>query len=139
MSNNVLLLNGIISGSNTFVGEQIISGSLNVTGDVIAYSTSDERLKDNIQLISNPIEKVQQLRGVEFDWNDKSIFKSGKHDYGVIAQDVEKVLPELVKETHTGYLGVDYDKMIGLLIEVAKEQEKRIKELSAKVDRLENK
>jgi hypothetical protein len=139
MSNNVLLLNGIISGSNTFVGEQIISGSLNVTGDVIAYSTSDERLKDNIQLISNPIEKVQQLRGVEFDWNDKSIFKSGKHDYGVIAQDVEKVLPELVKETHTGYLGVDYDKMIGLLIEVAKEQEKRIKELSAKIDRLENK
>jgi hypothetical protein len=118
---------------NTFTQNQIISGSLNVTGDVVAYSTSDERLKDNIQLISNPIEKVQQLRGVEFDWNDKSMFKAGKHDYGVIAQDVEKVLPELVKETHTGYLGVDYDKMIGLLIEVVKEQEKRIKELENKV------
>jgi hypothetical protein len=118
---------------NTFTQNQIISGSLNVTGDITAYSTSDERLKDNIQLISNPIEKVQQLRGVEFDWNDKSMFKAGKHDYGVIAQDVEKVLPELVKETHTGYLGVDYDKMIGLLIEVVKEQEKRIKELENKV------
>jgi hypothetical protein len=118
---------------NTFTQNQIISGSLNVTGDITAYSTSDERLKDNIQLISNPIEKVQQLRGVEFDWNDKSMFKAGKHDYGVIAQDVEKVLPELVKETHTGYLGVDYDKIIGLLIEVVKEQEKRIKELENKV------
>jgi hypothetical protein len=118
---------------NTFTQNQIISGSLNVTGDVVAYSTSDERLKDNIQLISNPIQKVQQLRGVEFDWNDKSIFKAGKHDYGVIAQDVEKVLPELVKESSTGYLGVDYDKMIGLLIEVVKEQEKRIKELENKI------
>jgi hypothetical protein len=118
---------------NTFTQTQIISGSLNVTGDVVAYSTSDERLKDNIQLISNPIQKVQQLRGVEFDWNDKSIFKAGKHDYGVIAQDVEKVLPELVKESSTGYLAVDYDKMIGLLIEVVKEQEKRIKELENKV------
>jgi hypothetical protein len=118
---------------NTFTQNQIISGSLNVTGDITAYSTSDERLKDNIELISNPIEKVKQLRGVEFDWNNKSMFKAGKHDYGVIAQDVEKVLPELVKETHTGYLGVDYDKMIGLLIEVVKEQEKRIKELENKI------
>ncbi len=117
---------------NTFTTNQIISGSLNVTGDVVAYSTSDERLKDNIQLISNPIQKVQELRGVEFDWNDKSIFKAGKHDYGVIAQDVEKVLPELVKESSTGYLGVDYDKIIGLLIEVVKEQEKRIKNLENK-------
>jgi hypothetical protein len=118
---------------NTFTQNQIISGSLNVTGDVTAYATSDERLKDNIQLISNPIQKVEQLRGVEFDWNDKSMFKAGKHDYGVIAQDVQKVLPELVKESHTGYLGVDYDKIIGLLIEVVKEQEKRIKDLENKV------
>jgi len=118
---------------NTFTQNQIISGSLSVTGDVTAYATSDERLKDNIELISNPIQKVQQLRGVEFDWNDKSMFKAGKHDYGVIAQDVQKVLPELVKESHTGYLGVDYDKIIGLLIEVVKEQEKRIKDLENKV------
>ena len=103
-----------------------------MTGDVVAYATSDERLKDNIQLISNPTEKVNQLRGVEFDWKD-GMPKAGQHDYGVIAQDVQKVLPELVKESHTGYLSVDYDKIIGLLIEVVKEQEKRIKELENKV------
>ena len=117
---------------NTFTQNQIISGSLNVTGDVIAYSTSDERLKDNIQLISNPIEKVNQLRGVEFDWKD-GMPKAGQHDYGVIAQDVIKVLPELVNQRPDGYYAVEYDKIIGLLIEVVKEQEKRIKELENKV------
>jgi hypothetical protein len=119
--------------ANTFTQNQIISGSLTVTGDVVAYASSDERLKDNIQLISNPIEKVQQLRGVEFDWNDKASIKKGQHDYGVIAQDVQKVFPELISQRYDGYMGVDYDKMIGLLIEVVKEQEKRIKELENKI------
>ena len=118
---------------NTFTQNQIISGSLNVTGDVVAYSTSDERLKDNIQLISNPIEKVNQLKGVEFDWKD-GMPKAGKHDYGVIAQDVIKVMPELVNQRPDGYYAVDYDKIIGLLIEVVKEQEKRIKNLENKLD-----
>ena len=109
-----------------------LTGSLIVTGDVTAYYSSDERLKDNIELISNPIEKVQQLRGVEFDWKD-GMPKAGQHDYGVIAQDVIKVLPELVNQRQDGYYAVDYDKIIGLLIEVVKEQEKRIKELENKV------
>ena len=56
-------------------------------GPVVAYSTSDERLKTNIQLIGNPVEKVQQLKGVEFDWKD-GMPKAGQHEYGVIAQDV---------------------------------------------------
>ena len=120
------------TGSNTFIGNQIISGSLNVTGDVVAYSTSDERLKDNIQLISNPIQKVNELRGVEFDWKD-GMPKAGKHEYGVIAQDVLKVMPELVNQRQDGYYAVDYDKIVGLLIEVVKQQEKRIKELENKI------
>jgi hypothetical protein len=117
---------------NTFTQNQIISGSLSVTGDVTAYATSDERLKDNIELISNPIQKVEQLRGVEFDWKD-GMPKAGQHDYGVIAQDVIKVMPELVNQRQDGYYAVDYDKIIGLLIEVVKEQEKRIKDLENKV------
>ena len=119
--------------ANTFTQNQIISGSLTVTGDVVAYAASDERLKDNIQLISNPIEKVQQLRGVEFDWNDKVQMYTGEHSYGVIAQDVLNVMPELVKQRYDGYYGVDYEKMVGLLIEVVKNQEKRIKELENKM------
>ncbi len=99
---------------------------------MVAYSTSDERLKDNIQLISNPIQKVNELRGVEFDWKD-GMPKAGQHDYGVIAQDVIKVMPELVNQRPDGYFAVDYDKIIGLLIEVVKEQEKRIKDLENKI------
>jgi hypothetical protein len=124
----------LISGSNSFVGTQSINGSLTVTGDVTAYYSSDERLKDNIQLISNPIEKVQKLRGVEFDWNDKVQMYAGEHSYGVIAQDVLNVMPELVKQRYDGYYGVDYEKMVGLLIEVVKNQEKRIKDLENKMD-----
>lgn len=129
---NVIETTFATTGSNTFKANQIISGSLSVTGDVIAYSTSDERLKDNIQLISNPIQKVNELRGVEFDWKD-GMPKAGQHDYGVIAQDVIKVMPELVNQRPDGYYAVDYDKIIGLLIEVVKEQEKRIKDLENKI------
>ena len=121
------------TGSNTFNGNQIISGSLNVTGDVVAYSPSDERLKDNIQLISNPIEKVQQLRGVEFDWKD-GLPKAGQHEYGVIAQDVLKVMPHLVQQRPDGYYGVQYEKIVTLLIEVVKDQEKRIKILENRLN-----
>jgi hypothetical protein len=120
------------TGSNEFNGNQTITVSLFVTQDVTAYYSSDERLKDNIELIANPIQKVQQLRGVEFDWKD-GMPKAGKHDYGVIAQDVIKVMPELVNQRTDGMFAVDYDKIIGLLIEVVKEQEKRIKELENKV------
>jgi len=122
----------LISGSNSFIGTQSINGSLTVTGDITAYYSSDERLKDNIQLISNPIEKVEQLRGVEFDWNDRVQMNAGEHSYGVIAQDVLAVLPELVKQRYDGYYGVDYEKIVALLIEVVKNQEKRIKELENK-------
>ena len=117
--------------------------SLHVDADVVAYSSSvsDERLKDNIKTIPNALDKVMQLRGVEFDWNATS--RKGNHDIGVIAQEVEKVLPEIVKE-HTLCTGeftnnekefktVDYDKMIGVLIEAIKEQQVQIDELKTHI------
>jgi len=104
------------------------------TGDVVAYSSSDRRLKDNIEVISNPIEKVQQLKGVTWDWNDNaSEIQKSLPNVGVIAQDVEKVLPQLVKDRDNGYKGVDYDKIVGLLIESIKDQQKQIDELKSKL------
>ena len=84
-------------------------------------NSSDERLKSNITPIEDSIEKIKQLRGVEFDWNE-----SGAHSIGVIAQDVEKVFPELVSEREDGMKGVDYGKLSAVLIEVVKEQQKQI-------------
>ena len=107
-----------------------ITGILSVTDDITAFWTSDERLKDNITLINDPLTKVISISGNTFDWNDKSN-KNG-HDVGLIAQEIEKVLPEAVITRDSGYLAVDYHKVVPLLVEA-------IKELSDKVDALEQK
>ena len=108
-----------------------LQGDLFAGGDVVAYASSDERLKDNVAEISNALDRVEKLRGVSFDWNDKQSVYSG-HDIGVIAQDVEEVLPELVENRDNGYKAVKYDKLTAVLIEA-------VKELSARVKELENK
>lgn len=112
--------------SPTFAG-LTVNGNITATGDITAYYSSDERLKDNIQLIPNAVEKIQQIKGVSWDWNELSD-KEG-HDVGVIAQDLEKVLPELVTTRDTGYKAVRYDKIVALLIEAVKEQQKELNEL----------
>jgi len=124
------------------------TGTLRVTGDLVAYA-SDGRLKTNIVKIDNALEKVKQISGVEYDWVDNieeeyDFHPNQKHEVGVIAQEVEKVLPEAVMtapfnnpytekcgEDHN-FLTVKYERIVPLLIE-------SIKELTAKVEALENK
>jgi hypothetical protein len=130
---------GTVSGSSV-LSDGVVTGSiLRSGGDVVAYYTSDKRLKNNIITIQNPIDKVKQLKGVEFEWNDKqTTYPSGSLDSGVIAQDVQKVLPQLVKETNKGYLGVRHDRLVGLLVESVKEQQEQIDELKKEVQELKN-
>jgi hypothetical protein len=109
-----------------------IQGDVAASGDIVAYYTSDKRLKDNIQPIQNALNKVNELGGYTFDWNEELQKARKGHDIGVIAQEVQSVLPEVVVERDNGYLGVDYQKLVPVLIEA-------IKELSAKVKELENK
>ena len=85
-------------------------------------STSDESLKTNVHTIENSLDIVDQLRGVSFDWKE-----NGKGSYGVIAQELEQVLPELV--TQTDPKSVNYNGIIGVLIEAVKELKKEIEEL----------
>jgi hypothetical protein len=108
-----------------------VTGAIRATGDVTAYHSSDARLKDNVVVIDSALAKVKQIRGVEFDWNDKQNVHEG-HDIGVIAQDVEQVAPELVKDREDGYKAVDYPKLTALLIEAVKELELKVKELEDK-------
>ena len=112
-------------------GSLITTGSIEATGDIIAYASSDERLKDNIELIAQPIDKLKQIKGVSFDWNDKS--EHTGHDIGVIAQDIEKILPELVATRDDGYKAVRYEKIVALLIEAIKDQQSQIDELKSKI------
>lgn len=105
-----------------------VQGTMAATADVIAYMSSDKRLKDNIKPIENPIDKIKQIGGYSFDWNDKQDIYKGS-DFGVIAQEIEKVLPSLVQDREDGYKGVKYDKIVSLLIEAIKDQQKQIDEL----------
>ena len=107
------------------------TGEIRATGDITAYYSSDERLKDNITPLSNAIEKINQIGGYEFDWNSDSSHSG--HDVGVIAQEIEKVLPELVVDRDTGFKAVRYDKIVALLINAIKEQQLQIDELKSKL------
>ena len=106
-------------------------GDVNITGITTASqfdATSDVSLKENIEVIDEPITKLSELKGVTFDW------KKGGHSVGVIAQDVEKVLPTAVggsKDQKT----VNYNAIIGLLVESVKDQQKQIEELKSLLDK----
>jgi hypothetical protein len=107
------------------------SSGITVNGDV--NSTSDIRYKKNIETIDNALEKVQLLRGVTFDW-DHEDFDTTNRATGVIAQDVEKVLPEAVRENEDGFKNVTYGNMVGLLIEAIKEQQEQIDALKKQLN-----
>ena len=107
------------------------AGLIRATNDVVAYYSSDERLKDNIKPIENALDKVSKLGGYEFDWNAKQDVYEG-HDIGVIAQEVEAVFPELVTDRDNGFKAVKYEKLVPALIEA-------IKELKAEVESLKSK
>ena len=112
-------------------------GLIRSTGDIVAYYSSDERLKDNVQVIDGALEKVSKLRGVEFDWNDKQDVYEG-HDIGVIAQDVEAVAPELVQTREDGFKAVKYEKLTALLIEAVKELREENKSIRAELEILKS-
>jgi len=104
------------------------AGRIDATGEVVAYSSSDERLKMDIQIIPDALESVLGLRGVLFNWNPEFKLAHGFEgaDTGVIAQEVIEVLPEVVTMRENGYLAVKYEKMIGLLIEAIKELNEKV-------------
>ena len=114
------------------------TGDLQVEGDVIAYSTtvSDNRLKDDVVTIDNALDKVSKLRGVEYTWNNTS--RKGQKDIGVIAQEVEEVIPEIVREKEMSlmdgkkYKTVDYEKLTAVLIEAVKQLKEEVEELKNK-------
>lgn len=110
-------------------GDAQIRSNLYVGGDITAFYTSDERLKENIKTINDPLEKISKIKGVQFDWNDVSE-KTGS-EYGVIAQDVESVLPLAVKTRDNGYKSVNYQEIIPLLIESIKSLKSEIETLKS--------
>ncbi len=135
--------NGMVIKENGFIGmgNSAPTVRLQVTGDIIANSiagSSDARFKTNITPIENALQKVVQLRGVNFNWNKETFpdrMFSDQKAIGFIAQEVEKVLPEVVQTETTpdAYKSVQYDKVVALLVEAIKEQQKQIQVLQKEI------
>ena len=115
-------------------------GALWASNNITAFASSDIRFKENVRDIPNALEKVEIIGGKLFDWTAQYIESMGgehsyfmhKSDAGVIAQDVEKALPELVRTREDGSLAVDYPKLVALAFAAIKELSEKVKTLEAK-------
>jgi len=114
------IVNGNLTVTNT-----LSASAISCSGDIIAFTTSDERLKSNLRPLTENLYKLSFIDGYSFEWN-QGLVKTGK-DLGVIAQEIEKIFPEAVVDRADGYKAVDYIKLIPFLIGC-------IKELNHKLD-----
>ncbi len=104
-------------------------GRFEASNDIVAYSSSDIRFKDNVTKIDNSLEKILRIRGVYFDWIEMEKFHGNKgRDVGVIAQEIEEILPEIVTTRENGYKAVKYERLVPLLIESIKDLNKKIED-----------
>ena len=118
---------------NVSAGNAYFAGSIYAVGDITAFS--DENLKTNIEKIPNAVDKIQKINGYTFDRIDIETQRQS----GVIAQEIQAVLPEVVTSDDTGTLSVAYGNMAGLFIEAIKEQQKTIEDLTKRIETLEGK
>ena len=140
------------SGSYLYFERYTVNGGQSIMGFVdrntqnlywygsITANYSDIRLKKNISIIKNPIQKLWGLHGVEFEWvpNKEANNERDYKDIGLIAQEVQKVLPEAIRPFPNGYLSVNYDAVVALLVETVKQQQILINNLTQRIENLEN-
>ena len=110
----------------------VVSGSIKATGTVV--QGSDERLKKDIAPIDNALSRINHIDGVFFKYKD-----SGDKSVGFVAQQIQKILPEVVSEDNNGYLGVNYSGVTAVLVEAIREQSSIISDLESRLSKLENK
>ena len=139
----------------TFDGSELsLMGALTASEDITAFA-SDKRLKTNVEIIEEPLKKINTLSGFTYDWSMEQCMKAGftpkdLRQVGVFAQDVQSVIPEAVKpapfdqadgksKSGNNYLTVQYDKIVPLLIEGIKTQDKKIQCLQSQINELKNK
>ena len=136
MNNGVVACHLQVGGTTVM---NTTTGRIDASNDVVAFATSDKRLKENIKPISNALCKLSEVSGNTFNWKKLSkdqiqnIHGNKGKDVGVIAQEIESILPEAVTTRDSGYKAVNYEKIIPLLIEAIKDQQKQIDELKSRI------
>jgi len=122
---------GTISTANVSTSKLFFNPSTGLLTSTDYNSSSDKRLKKNIQTVKNAVETISALRGVTFDWKEGST-----KGVGLIAQEVEKVIPDVVITGEDGFKGVKYTNIIGILVEAIKEQQEQINNLKKQIEKL---
>jgi hypothetical protein len=133
---------GSIINYNRADGKKYLFG---IDVDRLVLNSSDKRLKENIRNIENPLELISRINGVRFDWTASYIEEAGgvdgyfvkKEDVGVIAQEIEAILPEIVSTRKDGTKAVKYDRLVALLIESTKELHKEVNYLKERLCKIE--
>lgn len=105
------------------------NGDLSTVGDIIAFNTSDMALKQDVEPISNALETLCKLEGIKFAWNHLSGKSQDTKVLGLPAQQVNELFPEAVRRKPSGYLGVDYDQLIPVLVEAIKDLKQQVDDL----------
>lgn len=123
--------NVVTVGNTSTSANVVVYGNIYATGDVQGFQPSDMKLKDNIKPINNDLINavLNELPAVEFDWNEKSGNLMGSHSHGVLAQDLQKIIPYAVGENSNGYLGVNYVSLIPVLLAIVQRQQQQIDRL----------
>jgi hypothetical protein len=133
-------------------GALAVTGAITATGDITAFF-SDRRLKENLKIISNPLEKIRKITGYTYNTNELGkVLLNNENDndnkVGLIAQDLQKILPEAVKlapfdrdekgnsKSGENYLTIQYEKVVPLLVEAIKEQQIKIDNLTIEIENL---
>jgi len=117
-------------GTSTPTHTLDVVGEIHATSNIVSFTTSDRKLKNNLAPIEDPLEKLKKINGYTFEWvKDEDAHSFEGKDIGVIAQEVEEVLPEVTITREDGYKAVRYEKMVPFLISCIKEQQKQIDEL----------
>jgi len=132
---NGTITNGTITSLGVGTSSSGTTGEIRATNNITAYFSSDRKFKTNINNIENALNKVNSINGVNFHWTDEWIASAGgedgyfvrKEDVGVIAQELQEVLPEAVAKREDGSLAVKYERIVPLLIEAIKELSAEIK------------
>jgi hypothetical protein len=154
VGNSITVVNGITAGGNInsssgIAGSALAAntssgapGTIRAADNIFSFTASDKTLKENIVAIPDALAKVCKINGVEFDWSDEYLTYHGgedghfirRHDVGVIAQEIQNILPEAVVERTNGKLAVDYEKIVPLLIEAIKTLNEKVAILQDKLN-----
>jgi hypothetical protein len=137
----------VVSSNLTVDANLSVRGNLSISQDATIagylfsqayFHQSDARLKENIVTITNATQIVQDLHGVYFNWNS-TLGRTTQQQVGLIAQEVEQVVPQVIGTDANGYKAVQYENLVAVLIQAVKEQQAQINTLQTRVNELENK